>query len=133
PSMPTRLENTRTEVIAKITVLTNYTKALAAVTNAADRTAFDGAVSQLSTAVDGFAKYAPGIGAAAPAAINVLGWLVGTALDEQRFETLKRAVNTVNRPLPNGRKPLVVVADFVGDDLSALAIERQTGLLKEAD
>lgn len=134
PSMPSSLELTRAPIMEKLAVLKKYTAALAAVTNATDRADYDASVTKLSDSVGALAKLAPGTPAAiAPAAINVIGWLVGTALDEQRFETLKATVNKVDTKLePSGKRPMEVVADLLKADLIALSSKRQTGLLKEA-
>jgi hypothetical protein len=112
----------------KLEVLTDYVHALSAVTNAADR-----AVSQLSGAVKGFAAFAPGIGQAAPAAVDLLGWLVGTALDQQRFATLRHNVLLVETPVKEGDEPPIhVVAETVGVALETIGFERRKVLYQEA-
>jgi hypothetical protein len=89
--------------------LRDYAAALAGVTNAQDRSAYDTAVGQLSGAVGTLLApanlAAPGVSAAVSAGINVFGWLVGTALDEQRFDTLRIAVAAVGKPLPPDDDP----------------------------
>ena len=82
-------------------VLKDYADALAAVTNAKDRSDYDAAVGQLSGAVGTvLSPVAPGPSVVVSAGINIFGWLVGTALDEQRFDTLRKAVTAVGMPLP---------------------------------
>lgn len=138
--------------------LKNYANALAAVTNAADRSAYDAAVAQLASAVGAVLEAAnaamPGSSAAVSAGINIFGWLVGTALDEQRYDTLVKAVNAVGKPLPPAtpgaapsksfsvcykpdpatdkqvaRSSIRIVTDGLCDGLEALAA-RQRELLK---
>jgi hypothetical protein len=77
--------------------LTEYTGALVAVTNSKDRADYDAAVTSLATAAGKIISTAGGAGAVAgpavTAGVNRLGWMVGTALDIQRYEPLKGAVN----------------------------------------
>lgn len=115
PDTPTAneidLAATRADTMKALKVLKDYAKGLAAVTNAADRAAYDAAVAQLSSAVGALtsaaAKGMPGAGAVATASVNLLGWLVGEALDQQRYDTLRSAVLTVDTPLPEegGSRP----------------------------
>lgn len=133
-------EQTRAETTKYIKHLKDYANALAAVTNAADRSAYDAAVAQLSGAIGGLAQaanpVAPGIGAVAPAAVNLLGWLFGTALDQQRYESLRRAVTAVGMPLPDDtnpdpNSPIRVVARTFGKGLLMLKVARLTVLQNE--
>jgi hypothetical protein len=151
PPKPTNeeaiLAKERADTLVAVKVLKDYAKALAAVTNAADRADYDSAVGKLASSVTSLVAAAgaamPAAAAAAPlagAAVNLFGWLVGTALDEQRFETLKTAVNEVNKPLPGStdankdqRRPIHIVTDTLGKGLAALRDARQVVLYKEAD
>lgn len=132
----TAVEQTRDKTMQVLRVLKNYTHALAAVTNAADRAAFDAAVTQLSGAVGGVAKFAdaaaPGTSVIAPAAVNLIGWVFGTALDQQRFDSLKTAVNAVGKPGANGIKPMDSVTRTLGLGLSAIDDARRRILFDEA-
>ena len=137
----TNLQLTRAQTMQAVRHLKKYANALAAVTNAADRTAYDAAVGQLSGAVATLAApanlAAPGIGMIAPAAVNVVGWVFGTALDQQRFDSLRTAVNRVGKPLPdeanpNPNSPIRVVTGILGKGLSTLADARIRALSREA-
>lgn|SRR5579859_77121 len=113
-----------------VSVLKNYARALAAVTNSADRTAFDAAVMQLSGSVANLAQTAnaaaPGAGAIAPAAVKLAGWVVGTALDQARFDSLKRGVNFA-------AEPVRTIAGTLRKGLEDISSARQTVLVAEAD
>jgi hypothetical protein len=78
PPALTKIDQARDKTTAYLKVLTNYAQALVAVTNAADRAAYNAAVAQLSAAVGTLAKDVGPQGAAAstvaPAAVNVIGW-----------------------------------------------------------
>jgi hypothetical protein len=136
-------------------VLKNYADALAAVTNAKDRSDYDTAVGQLSGAVGTvLSPVAPGPSVAVSAGINVFGWLVGTALDEQRYDTLRKAVLTVGLPPPpedkksvprlaNGcynpdttppvpRAPIRVITDTLCTGLETLAAQQRLSLRASA-
>ena len=129
------IERLRDKTIAMLTVLKNYAHALVAVTNASDRAAYNAAVAQLAAAVGSLAKDAGPQGAVAstvaPAAVNLFGWIVGTALDQQRFASLKAGVIAANTPLQNGAIPIEYVATTAGDGLFALSNARQTVLIAE--
>ena len=138
PPTLTKIEKARTETTAFLKGLRDYAHALVAVTNAADRAAYDAAVGQLASAVGTIAKDAGPQGAAAstvaPAAVNFVGWIVGTALDQQRFDSLKAAVNAVGTPLPDGKTiPIDYVAKVAGAGLFALALAQREVLIKEID
>ncbi len=101
--------------------LQNYTHALAAVTNAADRAAYDAAVGQLASALCGITKAAGPTGAAAcqgvTAGVDIIGWLIGQRLDNQRFDSLKAAVNAVGSA-PEGRNSAMkIITDALGKGL----------------
>lgn len=114
--------------------LTDYTAGLAAVTSAKDRADYDSAVSELADTVSGLVSNAGGQGALAAAAIkagiNLLGWMVGTALDIQRFNALKAAVNAMNEPEKEG-KPFNVVVMSIAQQVNRLADRRRRLLEKD--
>lgn len=122
------------QVADAFAALKSYTAALAAITNAKDRADYDAAVSQLASAVKDIGMIAPGVGAVAPAAVNLLGWMVGTALDQQRFDTLKAAVNAVGRPLPppSNLKPINIVVGRLVDAVATVSLKRRIVLYEEA-
>lgn len=126
PPALTDIEKTRNQTTSALNALKNYADALAAVTNAADRTAFNNAASQLSGSVGALAKTAgavvPGASILAPVTTNVLAWLVGTALDQQRFDTLKAAVDLVGTASLNGKSTISVVATTMGAGFYALRL-----------
>jgi hypothetical protein len=126
-------EQTHPDTSKAIKRLKDYANALAAVTNAADRTAYDAAVAQLSGAVGTITTkldaVEPGISTLAPAAVNVVGWLFGTALDQQRYASLKRAITTVGLPVADDHNkdpdsPIRVVTRAFGKGLLMLKISR---------
>jgi hypothetical protein len=129
------IEQQRGRTMAALAVLSGYAHALTAVTNAADRAAYDLAVAQLSGAVGALAQnadaVAPGASTVAPAAVNLFGWLVGTALDEQRFQSLKAGVTAAGAPTANGESPVSRVATTLGIGLFALSEARQQVLVAE--
>jgi hypothetical protein len=129
------IEQLRDRTMAALAVLRGYAHALTAVTNAADRTAYDAAVAQLSGSVGALAKnadaVAPGASTVAPASINLLGWLAGTALDQQRFESLKAGVTAAGTPTANGESPIARVAKTLGAGLVALSEARQQVVVAE--
>ena len=112
-------QKARAEALAVLPALKDYAHALAAVTNAQDRAAYDAAVSQLSDAVGNITAAAnaaaPGAGIVAPAAINFAGWLVGTALDQQRFDSLKHAVHAVQQPIHSVATTLGAGLELIND------------------
>jgi hypothetical protein len=137
PAALSDVEQKRDKTMAFLKVLKDYAQALAAVTNAADRAAYNAAVAQLASAVGTLAKDAGFQGAAAstvaPAAVNLLGWVVGTALDQQRFDSLKAGVTAASTPLANGAIPIDYVATAAGIGLVALSKARQEVLLAEVN
>jgi hypothetical protein len=118
------------DLVPATTRLTNYMEALAAVTNAADRTDYDAAVTKLGTAVTAVMTAAGGpAGAAVGAGINLFGWLLGNALDIQRFEALKAAVNLVDKPTgPDNKKPFNTVVIAIANSIDGLAQHRREDL-----
>ncbi len=130
---PSPIDPRVTEIV---TVLKAYTGSLAAVTKASDRADFDKEVQTLAKSVQSLvsasgiaAPVAPVIGAG----INLFGWLVGTALDQKRYEALRKYVNYVDHPLDNGEHPMQLLANELDLKLSALALRRRNQLLKDAD
>lgn len=113
-----------------LSVLKDYADGIVAVTNAEDRTAYDKAVSQLSDAVGNITAAAnvaaPGAGVIAPDAINFAGWLVGTALDRQRFDSLKRGVHAA-------QKPIHTIATTLGTGLELISDQRRRIIRKDID
>jgi len=105
-----------------LNVLTNYAHALLAVTNAADRAALDSAAARLNTSVTALGKNAGPQGAAASAAFsagfNIFAWVVGQALDQQRFDTLKQDVNLAAGPVQT-------VAEGLSAQLDGISQARQ--------
>ena len=103
PSPPDpAVETNRKGTLDALKVLTDYAHALQAVTNAADRAAFNSAAARLNASVTALGKAAGPQGAAASAAFsagfNIFAWVFGQALDQQRFDTLKQAVNLAAGP-----------------------------------
>ena len=128
--IPERLSDT-------LVALKGYTSGLAAVTKASDRAELDVEVGKLSKSIAGLISAVPGTGTvAAPvvsAAINVFGWLVGTAFDQQRFGTLKNAVNLVDRPAgPTDEKPMVVIAGLLDVSIAGIVAKRRNQLFADA-
>jgi hypothetical protein len=137
PPARSKIEQTRKQTTAFLKTLKDYAQALVAVTNAADRATYNAAVAQLASTVGTIAKDAGPQGAAAstvvPAAVNLIGWLVGTALDQQRLESLKAGVIAVSTPLPDKEYtiPINYVARVAGAGLFALALAQREVLVKE--
>lgn len=133
-------EQTQAATLKAVKRLKDYANALAAVTNAADRTAYDAAVAQLSGAVGTITTpldaVEPGFSTLAPAAVNVVGWLFGTALDQQRYASLKRAITTVGLPVADDKNkdpdsPIRIVTRALGKGLRMLKIARLEVLQNE--
>ncbi len=85
PSDPA-LESSRQETLDALTALTDYAHALEAVTNAADRAAFDSAASRLNASVTGLLAKIPSPPVVASSAVisagfNIFAWVLGQALE----------------------------------------------------
>lgn len=105
----------------------NYAAALAAVTKASDRAAFDTASAKLSAAVGSLTQSAAGLtgagaaGTLAKATTDMALWLVGQSLDYQRLEELRRGTEATCEPVHVLAKALgVVLKDQRGIRLSGL-------------
>jgi hypothetical protein len=136
PPARSEIEQARNKTTVLLAALKDYAQALVAVTNAADRAAYDAAVGQLASAVGAIASNAgpqgAAIGTVAPAAVNLTGWVVGAALDQQRFDSLKAGVDAVGRPLPDGKTIAIdAVAREAGAGLFALALAQREVLVNE--
>ena len=123
-------EEQRAKALRAMAALNAYAKGLAAVTNAQDKAEYDASVTKLSAAVQSIAKLAepalPGVSTIAAAGVNLIGWLVGVSLDQQRFATLKEAVNAVDKPVPGSTKgkPIYLVANYTGLAFDAVSGDR---------
>ena len=99
--VPSAASNLKLEDVFK--ALDNYAAALAALTNAADRTAFDAAASKASASVASLASAAGPYGAEAGAVIkpagSVLLWLVGQKLDYDRLQALRDTVKAADQSI----------------------------------
>jgi outer membrane murein-binding lipoprotein Lpp len=120
---------TQAKVMPKLQPLSAYAHALAAITNAADVTAFDAASKRLSGSIGNLAKAAdpaaPGASAIAPAVTNLVLWLVGEKLNQDRFDALHDGVIAAD--------PYVqVIAIDIGDLLGTIARAREGILTVEA-
>jgi hypothetical protein len=140
PSDPA-LESSRPKTLGALKVVTDYAHALQAVTNAADRAAFDSAASRLNASVTALLAKVPNpavaaSGAAFSVGFNVFAWVFGQALDQERFDTLKQDVNLANGPLQrDDHKGLACpeqsvcsvqsVAKGLGTELDAISQARQ--------
>lgn len=99
------------------TVVQHYAAGLNAVTQSRDREEFNAAKATLAASVGTMVSTAGtafgGIGAAAgpvaAASTNITLWLVGTDLDHQRYETLRRETIAACRPI----KVLAGVIEFI--------------------
>jgi hypothetical protein len=125
PSDPA-LASSQPRTLDTLNVLTNYAHALQAVTNAADRAAFDSAAARLNASVTALGKAAGPQGAAASAAFsaafNIFAWVVGQELDQERFDTLKQDVNLAAGPVQT-------IAKGLGTDLDAISQARRQVLI----
>ena len=133
----TPIEGLRGPTIDALTVLGDYAHALAAVSNAGDRADFDKAVAQLSGSIGQLAQFAdaaaPGTSAAAPAVVSFAGWVFGTALDQQRFDSLKAAVTAAGTAPPGKDSPIAAVTKRLGAGLVALRDQRAAVAQQEVD
>ena len=83
-----------------VRALSDYSSALAAVTNAADRESLTAAQTKFKTAVQGLASEAAGkaVPAVGPA-VDLLNALTAAFLDQQRYEILRSGVSTAREPV----------------------------------
>lgn len=125
--------NRRAELAKVVDTITDYARALAAVTNAEDRAAYDKSIAQLADSVEKIGAFVPnGIGTLAPVAINLLGWMVGTALDQQRFDALKGAVVKVGTKDARGVKPIGAVQEALSAGIRTLSLTRRQVVREQA-
>jgi hypothetical protein len=121
----TDLQKTRPATVKVLKVLTDYAHALEAVTSAADRAAFDASSKRLEASVGNLATaanaVAPGAGTIAPVAVSMAAWMVGAALDKDRFDSLQRGVNSADGSVK-------IVATTLGIGLEAVRNDRLTAL-----
>lgn len=102
---------TGTTAAASLRSLTAYAASLGALTNAADREAFDKASAELAGSLGGLAT-ASGVGAPIAAPVQAVAgaalWLVGQGLDHERYTRLRAAVRDAH---PHVEALAVPVAD----------------------
>jgi hypothetical protein len=134
PSQPSEVEVQLGRTREVLAALQAYAQALAAVTNAADRSAYDAAVGKLASALGALAAAAGPSGAAAgkgvSAGVNIIGWLIGEQLDYQRFEVLKASVNAVGTAPAGGDSAMKVITDAIGKGM-LLARDQQLTILNQ--
>jgi hypothetical protein len=137
PSAPSQVEQQLARSMDAMAAWRDSARALAAGTNAADRAAYDAAVGKLADAVGGLAGAAGPAGAAAGTAVtagaHTVGWLIGEALDEQRFDSLTAAVNAVGTAPPGSETTIRIVTDAIGKGLLVARAERLDTLNTELD
>jgi len=118
PTLPD-LQRSQANARKALQGLTLYVHGLQAVTNAADRKAYNEAAKRLEGGVANLASAAnaalPGDGVIAPAVANVALWVVGAALEEDRFDTLKAAVNSGSSYLPTVAAYLATALDEINN------------------
>jgi hypothetical protein len=123
PPALTNAEHHQATTLHKVRSLMAYVQALHAITKAADRTAFNGAAKRVEATVTNLSAAAnlaaPGAGAILPAVTNLVLWVVGEKLDQDRYDALKLAVNEAH-------KPVTVVASHLGTALQEIKSNRQT-------
>lgn len=99
PPMTTGVEKDHAKVTEALAKLKAYANALAAITNAADRAAFDAAVHDLSGAVGGMTEVFDSVALRASGVlsklVDLVGWVAGNALDQQRYDVLVASVAKV--------------------------------------
>jgi hypothetical protein len=132
--MPVVDEANKAAATAAADALNEYVAALAAVTNATDQKNYQAALAQLVSAVKGLSSVIPVpiVGTVAPAAINLFGWLVGVALDEQRFDTLKDAVDKVDKKA-GPAKPMESIGNAIALGIEEVVNKRKRVLWQEAE
>jgi hypothetical protein len=121
--------------------LKDYADGLTAITNAADRAQLDSAISDLSKSAGGLAGAvgmaagpvtAAATGAVVSAGISLVGWIIGTAEDQRRFEALDNTLRVTCEPI----RVLAEAADTlidarlvqIADDRRAAAITILKGM-----
>jgi hypothetical protein len=133
PSDPA-LEALRPKTLDDLNVLANYARALQAVTNAADRAAFDSAAARLNASVTALGKAAGPQGAAASVAFsagfNIFAWVLGQALDQERFDTLKQDVNLAAGPVQSIAKGLSTELDLVSETRQQILTDTVKALIE---
>jgi hypothetical protein len=133
PSDPL-LASHQPNTLETLNVLTNYAHALQAVTNAADRAAFDSAAARLNASVTALGKAAGPQGAAASAAFsagfNIFAWVLGQALDQERFDTLRQDVNLAAGPVQSIAKGLGLQLDGISQARQQVLYETVKALIK---
>jgi hypothetical protein len=134
PPDPTQESNRQTTLVA-LKVLTDYAHALQAVTNAADRAAFDSAASRLNASVTSLLAKFPNPAVAASSAafstgFNIFAWVFGQALDQQRFDTLKQDVNLAAGPVQSVAKGLSIGLDAISQERQLVLYETLKELIK---
>jgi hypothetical protein len=128
----TSVQEKQTRATKALKVLSGYANGLAAVTNAADRTAYNAAAKRLEGSVGNLAKFAepaaPGIGTITPLVVNVFTWAVGEALDQDRFDTLRDAVIFAQGPIKTASgedlTPVKTAGEALKLGLQAIAVAR---------
>jgi hypothetical protein len=132
PSDPA-LQADRPKTLDYLNVLANYAHALQAVTNAADRAAFDSAAARLNASVTALGKAAGPQAAAGSAAFsagfNIFAWVLGQALDQERFDTLKQDVNLAAGPVQSIAKGLGTELDLVSETRQLLLTDTIKALI----
>jgi hypothetical protein len=109
-----------------VKALSDYSSALAAVANAADREALTAAQAKLKTAVQGFAKEAAGgtVAGVGPA-VDLFSSLTTALLDQQRYDILRSGVAAAKEPVRDLGGTLAVA-------LGGVWMERASALRKTA-
>lgn len=126
-----------------LTALARYAAALAAITDATDRAALVADQEKLAAAVqalarqhdealvarakagDAGAKATPLLGDAAAASVGAIASAADAALDRQRLQALKAAVDQADGPVQ-------VLAALIGDDQAAIQAKRRASLAQYA-
>jgi hypothetical protein len=115
-----------------VAALSDYMGGLAAITNATDRSNYDDAVKKVSASVSALAGAASlPAGPVVGAGINIFGWLLGNALDIQRFQVLKQVVNTVQPTDPTKPQPFNTVVYAIAIQIDQVVDRRRADLNNE--
>jgi hypothetical protein len=130
----TALVSSRPKTLEAIKALTDYAHALQAVTNAADRAAFDSAAARLNASVTALGQAAGPQGAAASAAFsagfNIFAWVFGQALDQERFDTLEQDVNLAAGPVQSIARGLGTALDAISQARQLVLYDTVNALIK---